>query len=542
MKINIKNTGVKSLILLTLLTAFFGCSDDIFDKNPLSQPSDGTFWTNSNDAYMALVGCYSIGGAWRWNCFWSNQGLIWLDLMAGNGSEKELRPDDITNGNLNSSNWVVADYYNNAYSKIATCNYYLEHIDDVDMDEDLKAEYKGEVRTIRAYAYFNLALFFGDVPLTKNTMSIEEANTISRTSKDEVWNFVVTELEEAAVGLPWSRSNSQNGRITRGAALAILGRVQMAQKQWSDAAVTYKKIIDSDAHAIEQVPYGELFFEKNEQSKEFIYTTQYIPDLQENVLTVYIYPEMWGGWHQFSPYNELVKDYLCVDGLSINESPLYDKDNPYDNRDPRLDYTIMINQRTQFKGQTFVSEPGSGSPDVVTKYAQWSGYSVFKFMDPDMGSNLYNSGNNWSIIRYAEVLLSYLECQLESGATINQSLLDLTINQVRERAGMPDVSETDVTKLREIVRRERRIELAFEGVRYYDLLRWGTIADELENRQFTGMKVAKDKASNTTSYDVDDEGYIILKTTHFKRGVNELWPIPLSEREINSNLTQNTGY
>jgi len=541
MKLNKIKTGINMFVLLILLATMPGCND-VFDKNPLSQPSDGTFWKTSNDAYLALVGCYNIGGSWRWNCFWSNQGLIWLDLMAGNGSEKESRPDDITNGNLNSSNWVIADYYNNAYAKIATCNNFLDHIDGVDMDATKKAEYIGEIRTIRAYAYFNLALFFGDVPLTKKMMTVEEANSITRTARSEVWTFAESELKAAAADLPSTRSTSENGRIVKGSALAILGRLQMAEKKWSDAADTYKKIIDSGAHAIEKVPYGELFYEKNEKSKEFIYATQYVKDTYPNVLTVYLYPEAWGGWHQFSPYNDLVKDYLCIDGLPIDQSPLYDKNNPYDNRDPRLDQTIMINNRTKFKGSTFVSEPGSSSPDKVTKYAQWSGYSIRKFMDPDQSSDLYNSGNNWSIIRYAEVLLSYLEAKLESGAAVDQALLDLTINQVRARAGMPNVTVTTTDNLRKIVRRERRVEFAFEGMRYFDLLRWGTIADELENHQFTGMKVATSKATNTTAYQVDDEGYILFKKTNFKRGVNELWPIPLSEMVINSKLTQNTGY
>ncbi|MCD7938483.1 MAG: RagB/SusD family nutrient uptake outer membrane protein [Tannerellaceae bacterium] len=543
MKKNITRTTKNIAVAFSILLFLSGCSD-FFDKNPLSEPSDGTFWENENDAYLALVGCYNVGGEWRSQCFWNPDGVIYLDLMAGNGSEKESRTDGVTNGELNSSNWVTAAYYNQAYEKIARCNNFLEHIDEVDMDATKKAEFTGEIRTLRAYAYLNLALYFGDVALTTKNLTLEEANSIMRTPQNEVWEFAATELKAAAAGLPWTRSDSENGRITAGAALASLGRIQLAQKKWADAAATYKTIIDSEAHIIEQVPLVELFYSGNQFSREFIYATQYAENTYAHVFTVYVFPEQWGGWHQYSPYNEFVKEFLCIDGLPIEESPLYDKDNPYENRDPRLVQTVMINGVTTFRGETYISTPYSGAPDEVNKYTQWSGYSIRKFMDPDMNADLYNSGNNFSLIRYAEVLLSYLEASLEAGDVIDQGLLDLTINPVRRRSEMPIVTETNPDKLREIVRRERRIELAFEGVRYFDVLRWGTIADELENRQFTGMKIAKDKDTAYELYkmETDEEGYLIYKKTNFKRGINELWPIPLAELEINPNMTQNYGY
>ncbi|PXV55995.1 SusD-like starch-binding protein associating with outer membrane [Dysgonomonas alginatilytica] len=284
-----------------------------------------------------------------------------------------------------------------------------------------------------------------------------------------------------------------------------------------------------------------MFWEEKEFSKEIILSTQYQEDVYSNVLPQYLWPIMSGGWHQFCPYNNLVKVYECIDGKTIDESPLYDKNNPYENRDPRLDYTIFISDRTKFKGQIFISRPGSGSVDDFTKY-NYNGYSIKKFCDENYNGNLMNSGCNWTLIRYAEVLLSYLESMLESGAAIDQALLNSTINKVRGRQAvqMPPVTITDQNKLREIVRRERRVEFAFEGLRYYDILRWGIAADEL-NGTFTGMKLTNDPA-NYTSYKVDDEGYYIFETKKFKKGTHELWPIPLSEMQINKNLVQNAGY
>lgn len=530
------------IILGMVITAFItGCNDDFFNKQPLDQASDATFWQSESDAKLALVGCYYTEAGWRGEDFWTPRSLLYLDLMAGNGSEKELIPDHVTDGTLTSAYWVTEGYWDHSYAKIATCNNFLDHIQKISLEEDTKAMMIAEVRTLRAYEYFNLALYFGDVPLVTNLLTIVQANSVSRTSKSEVWAFVENELKESVPALPNSRPDSENGRITSAAALAILGRLQLALKDWDNAAESYKKIIDMGYYRIDP-KFRELFFEENELSKEFILASQYQKDVYGHVLLTYMLPESWGGWHQFSPYNELVKEFECIDGKPIDESPLFDPKNPYDNRDPRLDATIMINERTVFRGKTFVSTPGSSSPDRKDKYPVWSGYCILKFLEDDETKNQWSYGGNFPIIRYAEVLLGYLEAKLESGAGIDQALLDQTINLVRSREAvkMPPISTTDPSSLRTIIRRERRVEFAFEGIRYFDILRWGIAAQEL-NKQFTGMKLTNDPA-NYSDYPVDSDGYFIVGNRNFKEGINELWPIPQSERDVNPNLTQNSGY
>jgi hypothetical protein len=537
--LNIISLQIKiAVVLLTALSV--GCKEDFFDKQPLDALADATFWKTESDAQLALVGCYSTGAGWSGEDFWTARSLLYLDLMAGNGSEKELIPDHVTDGTLNSTYWVTSAYWQHGYEKITTCNNFLDHIGDITMDEEKKAMMIAEVRTIRAYQYFNLALYFGDVPLVERVLSVEEANSVTRTSKEQVWAFVETELKESYPNLPITRPNDENGRITAGAALAILGRLQMAQQDWPEAVATYETVIDNNANDIDP-NFRELFWIAGEFSNEIILSSQYQEDVYGHVLPQYLYPETWGGWHQFSPYNELVQTFECIDGKTIEESPLYDPNNPYDNRDPRLDYSIMISDRTVFNGQTFVSRPNSTSPDRFNRY-NWSGYCINKFMDEDLTENLGNYGGNWTIIRYAEVLLSYLESKLESGAAIDQALLNQTINKVRGRASvnMPPVTTTDPTELREIIRRERRVEFAFEGLRYYDILRWDIAAEEL-NRQYTGMKLTNDP-QNYNDFPVDDEGFLIYQQRNFKEGINELWPVPQSEIDINKNLTQNPGY
>lgn len=543
MKINkIKRlTTAKVLSMIALTAVFTGCSEDFLDKQPLDEISDATFWRNESDAMLALTGCYDIDAYWAGQDFFNGISLLWLDLMAGEGSEKERYPDNVTDGTLNSGYWVTSSYWSNTYRKIARCNNFLDHIDGIDMDAQKKAMIKAEVRTLRAYCFFNLALYFGDVPMPVHFLSVEQANSISQTPKADVWAFAEQELTESYPDLPVTRGDSEKGRITAGASLAVLGRVQMAQQKWSLAAATYKIIIDSHAYTVNQSGYAQLFWQANEDSNEVIWSTQYQEDQYAQVLPQYAYPEAMGGWHQFSPYNELVQSYECTDGKTIEESPLYDWTNPYENRDPRMDYNIMINNRTQFKGVTFVSTPNSSSPDKMNKY-NWSGYCINKLMDPTFSGNLMNYGGNSIIIRYPEVLLGYLESRLEAGEPITQALLDETINLVRNRptVDMPDVTTTNAAEVRTILRRERKVELAFEGVHYYDILRWGIAAQEL-NRQFHGMKLTNSPASYT-DFPVDSQGFFVYQKKNFVAGVNELWPIPQTELNVNPNLVQNHGY
>jgi len=534
------------IVLVLLGVVNSGCNDNLFDKQPLDSVSDATFWKTESDATLALSGCYRSRnkdwGEWTSDDFWTPWSLVQMDIMAGNGAEKEGNPDKITDGTLNSTNGMISDYWGHSYKRITACNNFLEHIDQITMDASKKSIMVAEVRTIRAFEYFNMAFYFGDVPLIQKVLTVGEANSVTRAPRADVWAFAETELKESAAALPLTRPDAENGRITEGAALAILGRLQMAEQKWTAAVATYKTIIDNNTYIIDP-KFRELFWEANEQNKEFILTSQYKEDVYQQVVLQFIYPEMFNGWHQFSPYNELVKDFECTDGKTIDVSPLYDKNNPYNNRDPRLDASVLIPDRGKFRGVTYTTNPTSGDADKFGKYPVWSGYCISKFMDEGFNGNLMNYGGNWPIIRYAEILLSYLESKLESGATIDQTLLDQTINKVRGRAAvnMPAVTITDPTELRKIVRRERRVEFAWEGLRYYDILRWGIAADVL-NGTYHGMKLTNDPA-NYTTYPVDAEGYFVMgKTRAFKKGVNELWPIPQSERDINKNLTQNTGY
>ena len=526
------------LVFLFALFLFFGCNDDFLDRYPQNQLSIGTFWTTENDAMMGLTGVYSIRANWT-GCW--DHGCN-LDIAADNGYNKDMYMTFLSRIDLTSADAQVSGYWSRAWSKITACNYFLENIQSVGMDEIKKAEMMAEVRFMRAYQYFWMSQQWGDVPLVTKVLTIEESNEISRDSREQVVDFVKQELTEAAASLPATRPDAEHGRIIKSAALAVKGMLLMSEKEWSAAAATYKEIIDLSVHEIYS-DYEDLFLDRTAQtSSEIIMSRIYLEDegYGQSNQKVNSPQQFQDGFHSVNPVHSLVNAYLMNDGLPVETSPLYNPQKPFENRDPRLYYSIFLPGYTVFRGQVYQAHPDSTHyGDQVPNHG---GYSMKKWIDEDFTGDQYSYGGDIIEIRYAEVLIGYLEAKLEAGDQINQALLDQTINQLRGRASvdMPFVTETDPVKLREIVRRERRIELAFEGLRLFDLNRWG-ITSEALNRNVLGMRITDDPNNYIGNIIIDENGYYI-KYKHVYAEHNRLWPIPQRERDINSNLTQNPGY
>lgn len=537
----------KGLLLLVLGLLTSNCNDDVLNNDPVDRISEGTFWTTEAEAEMALAGVYSHTSTGNERDFLSYIATFFeksdnVFTLAG-----EIR-ESFIDGKNTPINSISEQMWSSCYNRIAKANYFLANIDKVNMDESKKDEMKAEVRFIRAVYYFYLTAHWGDVPLVTNMLKLAEANSITRTSKAEVVEFAINELTESAEDLPATRPNAEFGRIVKAAALAFKGRFLMARGEWADAADTYKSIIDLGVHAIDP-KYKELFLESGERSSEVIFSIQYLPVVGGKYSTQVPYrwaPYSAGGVSQIGFLNDLVESYECIDGLPIDVSPMYDPQNPYEDngaryRDPRLYSTVLLPNYSTFKGKLYVSHPDStSSPDRMPQFSL-TGYGVLKFVDENYNGDYRAYGGDTPIIRYAEVLLSYLESKLEAGQPITQQLLDETINLVRGRASvnMPPVTETDPTLLRTIVRRERRVELVLEGVRLWDLLRWNVAHISLDEKVY-GAKVCDDPSD--CGYQVDDQGYFFLYDRNFREAVDYRWPIPQSELDINPNLTQNPGY
>jgi len=543
----LKAVIITAVILIGFLT---GC-EDFLDRQPLDQLSTETFWKTESDAMLALTGVYfiegqnSTGAKQNYDLWNQDAHLRLFEATTDNGFEKDNGVTDFNNGDLTPAYGPVRDLWTTCYRKIAKCNNFLDHIDNVTMDQTKLSEMKAEVRAIRAFDYFYLAFLWGDVPLIKTVLSVDESNTVTRNPRSEVMTFVIDELKSAITDLPVTRPNEQKGRITKGGALGMLGRVYLAEKRWEDAKNIYKEIMDLNIYIIDP-RFKELFEDGGENSSEIILSSKRMPEIYGNSLHLSCLGFTWGGYHHYSPYNELVEEFECIDGKPINESPLYNVDKPYENRDPRLLKTIFVNGITRYKGTLYVAHPDSSPskyPDQLTR-RPWSGYMLKKFCDEGYSGDIRVYGGDFPMIRYAEVLLSYLEASIESGTTITQELLDQTINKVRGRTeiSMPPVTETDPTRLKVILIRERRVELAWEGLRLYDLLRWRIAHINLRGRVH-GMKLCTSvQAPTYTKFPVNSNGYYFCEETFFRENTDYLWPIPQTERDVNPNLTQNQGY
>ena len=531
-----------SLFLVILLLAQTGCQKDWLNEQPLDQLSEASFWKTESDAMLSLTGLYQ-GSSIGENAY--NNFLLCLSSATDDSGYKNGSLSSVYSGYFlyTTETQIVLGRWQKAYTSIYRCNYFLANIDKVNMDDNKKKQIIAEARFLRAYEYFWTAQWWGGVPLITKVLTIKEANTQTRNSRQEIQDFVLTELTAAASDLPATRTESESGRILKSAALAVKGRQLIILKRWSEAAMAFKEIIDLKVHSIGP-SYNNVCKEAGENSSEIILSCKCLPGLYGNAQSQRNYhPAFYGGYQEENPFQDLVDAFLMKDGLSIKESPLYDPDHPFDNRDPRLYASIFLPEYTVFQGTLYLGHPDL--TDIGTNLIGSTGYGVKKYVTENYVGDQGSSGDDIIWIRYAEVLLGYLEAKLEAGDAITQDLLDQTINQVRGRAdvSMPSVTETNQDKLREIVRNERRVEFNMERlIRWMDIHRWG-IASQVINKKFYGMKLTNDPA-NYTKHIVNSEGYrfVIDRTGSYNEAVNGLWPIPQSELDINPNLGQNQGY
>lgn len=548
-----------SVYSLALSGTLISCSD-LLEKNPLSSISESTFWTDENDAYLALVGCYRFQTGWSHDDFATPQGLLYLDFAGGNGTEKENFTTLMASSNTVATNIQIEGYWNHAYDQLAKYNNFLENVKDCPMDETLKSQYIAEIKTLRAYFLFYLAFHFKDVPMPLSPLSIEEANSISQTSQEKVYEQVETDLKESVKILPTTRNESEYGRLTQDAARVLLSRLYLAQNRWTDATAILWEIINSHRYQLDRrngdESYEKLFQIGGEYSPETIFCIMGIADKYTNSRYQYLYPECaYGGWHQFAPYNELVKEYFCSDGKDIETSEIYNENDPYINRELRLYASIFLPPLGSYPGTkyndiTYNCFQGANTVDSYNRYPLFNGYCPKKGCDPSITSNLGSTPVYTPLMRYAEVLLSYLEALNESAPEeIDQEVLNLTINDIRSRVKLPGYTINELSTqeaIRKAVRKERRVELAFEGFRYFDVLRWGIAEQEL-NHTFTGVKLSDDpnapnyRGSGTSASPVDENMYYQFEKRSWDKH-NRYFPIPQSDINVNKNLKQNEGY
>ncbi len=532
--------GLRFLIAFTLLIPS-GCQNGFLDENPLDAISEGIFWNNRAECYQALMGVYSTYAertAERINNL--DKSMIWMSSFAGYSS---WRTFDWTRGiEIQATHGTITTMWRKLYLQISRTNYFLDNIDKADIPAEEKAQMKAEVRFLRAFSYFWLSQMYGNIPMPTHTLTFEEANNISQVSEKEAREFILSELTAIAGDLPLSHSATEKGRIEKGAALALKGRVLLAEKRWADAAVTYREIMNLGRYEIDP-RFKQLFITEGENNQEFIFVNKYMENEFGEAMSQHtIRSSLYGGFNACNLFQHFLDEFPMKDGKSIAESDLYNPKEPFDNRDPRLYETVLITGYSEVNGEVFQGDPVTIARTGQTG-ANITGYILQKFWDRSFTGNRQYYGADYPQIRYAEILLSLLEAELEAGTAITQGLLDETINRIRKRpaVNMPEVIEKDPSRLREIVRRERVVELGFEGgIEYFDMRRWGTL-QEMVDREYYGMKMTDDPANYEGIHNINQDGHLVIGRQRFYE-FNYLWPIPLSELDVNSNLKQNPGY
>ena len=547
-----------SLILINLSS----CSDYL-EKFPLDQPSDATFWSTQTELEMSINSVYN-------DLYWTNRGNGFIpfqflfdcisDIM---WDRNQGRPWQILSQGLITpyEETLIYGTWDHSYTAIGKCNQLLAHMDRAkqDTDPEIYGRIEAEARFFRAYHYFWLINLYGDVPFVTEPLDIFDAQ-LPRTDKSEIYDFILNELDAAADVLPLQYSGDDIGRITKGAALAIKARAALFNGDWDIAAEAAKKIIDSKVYSL-YPDYGKIYTYESEGNNEGVLTLQYN---REYALThespVHIWGRLTGGFVSKVPTQSLIDSYDCIDGLRIDQSPLYDASKPFENRDPRLGETCVL-PGSVFRGFQFETHPDSlqvwnyntvpptrvNNLEVTNPYATFSGYQFRRYED-ELREYSSKCELNIMFVRYAEVLLMYAEAKTEMGQ-IDQSVYD-AIDEVRQRAGMPDVTPgKNQAELRQIIRHERKVEFPFEGLRFFDIRRWKIAEDVMPGilygrplREYKSNYIPTFDADGTPHYDAYADELRQFDTRIFDPNRDYLWPVPQKELDINPNLTQNPGY
>jgi starch-binding outer membrane protein, SusD/RagB family len=460
----------------------------------------------------------------------------------------------IQRGQLAPENLGIAGtIWGRSYRSIRECNYGLQNINQVQMSDEHRTHLIGELEFIRAFRYHDLIRNYGGIVLLGDTVTnlndnLQDPSLFNRSSLKDCIDYAVAQLDDAAQKLPLNNDNSWAlGRATKGAALAIKSRLLLYAASplynvgtWSDAAAAAKAVMDMNKYSLYQQGYRELFL--TQDNPEVIFERLYTTNARHVCLEISNAPNGYGGWGGNLPLQNLVDDYEMNNGKSIHDAGSgYDSTDPYVNRDPRFYATILYNGAS-YRGST-VQTYVPGGKDSKDGPSNWNtsktGYYLKKFMnDAYPIDNPWNVAGNqpWFYIRYAEILLNYAEAQNEAVGP-DASVYD-AVNQIREResVNMPPLpAGLSQSQMRDAIRIERRVELAFEEQRFYDVRRW-KIANVTENAPALGISVGVSGSNYTYSKIIALDGRSFADKDYWL-------PIPRTEIQASNNqLQQNPGY
>ncbi len=536
---------MKKPIILIFLASLLLTSCDFLDFDYYDGPiTEDQFWNLDLSARGQL-----------------NQGYAYLQegYNRYDGAMLAAGCDEAVNSNLNSTvnifnngTWsplrTLDDVYATNYNGIRQVNVFLEHANQANITPAADIpRLRGEAFFLRAYFHFELLKRYGGVIIVNKVFSTADNMDLPRNTFSETVNQILADCDSAILVLPLSVAqygDANKGRATKTAALALKSRTLLYAASplnnsgndislWQKAAAVSKEIIDSKACSLYS-NYANVFnYSAAAYNTEVIFATQATGrnDIETNNAPI----SYDGALGRTNPTQELVDAYEMKNGLPITDlASGYDPNNPYVNRDPRLGYSIFYNG-SSFKGlpvDTYVNGKDGIDKNVnATK----TGYYMAKFLS---ASATWNQATNtvvrrpWVIFRYAEVLLNYAEAQNEAVGP-DASVYD-AVNQVRKRAGMPNLPVgLSQAQMRERIRNERRIELAFEEHRFFDVRRW-KIGEQVLSKPVTGMRINLN--GSTYTY----ERFTVENRSFSEK--NYRYPFPQSEMDKTTKLVQNEGW
>ena len=564
-------------IYIILLSGFLVSCEDFLEKLPLDSISSFDYWTAPRDLELYVNQFYTSFPTYpfRGTIYWND--------------------DNSDNGLTNPYNTRLAGYMTVpssggswSFTNIRSVNYFLSNYKNVESDWENIRQYAGEGHFFRAYFYFELLCNYGDVPWINRPLNTDDEELLygPRVARNIIADSIIADLDKAISYLK-PKASAPKDRVNSEVALLFKSRVCLFEGTWekyhasdefkvsgSDgtkyltlASQAAKKLIDDAQFSISYngnpgIDYGSMFIQTNlDNNPEVMLYRSFNEELE-----LYHYSQQMLVWPQeHAIAKSIVDDYLCTDGLPISTSPLYKGDlglkNVVANRDLRLAQCIWVTgDPLKIVGTDTVSKFTLPYIDKSGGERDYSGYMIKKGLDPHTIN--YNSKCEIAAIlfRYAEALLNYTEAQAELGS-ITQSDIDLTINVLRKRAGVAQLSLNNIVSdpnwqfptlspIINEVRRERRVELAFEGFRLDDLLRWG--AHELivgknpkgikfNQSDFPLLVIGQDVYVDANGY-IDPYQKSLPAGYGFNPNRDYLLPIPALELTLNENLGQNPGW
>ncbi|GEP95704.1 RagB/SusD family nutrient uptake outer membrane protein [Chitinophaga cymbidii] len=519
-------------ILLAAVLLLSACKDKFLDEYPEGQLSEGNFFLSTEDFMQALTGAYvPLRGAINptRGTYEAGSGInniaFFMDEMRSDNTHYDYNAKDRGGAGYEqladfmdeATNGVVENRYRSAYVGVSRANVILDRIETItfEMDEADRKKIVGEAKALRAHYYFDLVRHYGGVPLHLHEVKAVSESFLPRSGVDTVYAQIISDFTDALALLEPPSVFPQSGHITKGMVATELALVYMTRKRFADAVPLLQSVTQMGYDLLPE--YASVFTPANENSRESIFEIQYkegTEGLQGNLI------------YRFIPVTPDTKNIL---GISYNNSdggwnvPSDDILAAYEPNDKRLDASIGIIEGHLDADADFIPEkivsvvnyPGPPAGKVAKRF-------IRKYLHPPY-TTVNNTGDNWPVFRYADVLLMLAECLNETGSS-GEALPHL--NRVRDRADLGDITTTDQAQLREIIAHERRIELAFENHRWLDLVRTER-AIPVMTAYGNYMKL--------------HYGYL-LPSSYKVTTERLVYAIPFREMQYNKLLVQNKGY